>query len=440
MRQVLLVAPSAYPLGGVAIWLDYLLRELPAYGWEPTVGLVSGRWHDVERYVGVYPYLPYIRIDNPSGSAEGRRRALAAAIRRHRPEIVVGVNIADVYPACRRLRLQGEGWFRCVMALHGIVADLMDDLERHRDVVEDVIATNRLTCRLCSEVAQVLRERVHYAPYGVDTSSLGTIQRERRTRKGNGIPLRIVYVGRLDYAQKRVDVLPDILGHLDESGLDFRVEIAGEGPREGALREALAPWLASGRATMLGAVSSGNIGEVYARADVLLVTSSWETGPIVIWEAMAVGVPVVTSRYVGCGLEGALEHGENCLMFPVGDAREAARQLTKLEDPKVVGTLVQAGRRLVDERYSIPHSVAAWSRALQEIAASGSAADTSPECAPRPAGRLDRLLGTGPAETVRRCLGIAFAHHSPGGEWPHTLSRGVDGDCFMEIAEQMDGA
>lgn len=436
MPQVLFVAPSAYPLGGVAVWLDYLVRGLPAHGWTPTVALVSGTWHNVERYTNVYPELPWIAVDNPTGSAEGRRRALATTIRRHAPDVVVSVNIVDVYHACRRLRLEGGFNFRTSMALHGIAADLLGDLARHRGVIDGVIATNQLTGALCTELAGIEPNRVHYAPYGVAVETPGAVRQARHPAS----PLRIAYVGRLDDDQKRVQTIPEILRALDANGVDYHMDIVGDGPMKERLRDGLTPWIADGRATMAGTLPPEMLGErVYAQCDALLVTSSWETGPIVIWEAMAAGVPVVTSRYIGSGLENALKHNENCLMFSVGDALAAARQLEALTESGTANELAANARRLVVERYSIDRSVQAWAKALNSVAAAEPVSSETLPSAPRPAGRLDRLLGTRLAETVRRRFGIAFAHHSAGGEWPHSMGKWIESDRFLEDAARLDG-
>src|SRR6185503_3526342 len=116
--------------------------------------------------------------------------------------------------------------------------------------------------------------------------------------------------------------------------------IAGDGPARNSLLQALQPWIESGRVEYLGALAADQIGpQVFANADVFLLTSSWETGPIVIWEAMAAGVAVVSSRYIGSGLEGALQHEGNCLMFPVGDSEAAATQLARTRDVDLRGAL-----------------------------------------------------------------------------------------------------
>lgn len=432
-NRVMFIAPSAYPLGGVAVWLDYLTACLPAHGWEPVVGLVAGQWHNVDRYKAAYPELPVLTIESPTGSAEGRICTLMTAIEKARPDIVAGVNIVDLYAASQRLRTRGMP-LRTVMSLHGIAADLLGDLQREGKWLDAVIATNRLACKLCVEHAGMPSERVLYAPYGVDAGAIFALPRPPATGT-----LNIAWVGRLEQDQKRVDAVPEILQHLDLLGIEYLLRIAGDGPDRGPLLERLAPWLQTGRVEYLGAMPAEEVGKrVYAQSDIFLLTSSWETGPIVIWEAMAAGLAVVSSRYVGCGLEGALKHDENCLMFPVDCAEEAASQLARLCDTKFREGLVREGRRLVEDRYSIEKSVSAWVACLNNIMAMPPRQENCPIMQPRPAGRLDKLFGIGLGEAVRSMLGRRFEHTGPGGEWPHTAVMNGDEAALLEKAGLLD--
>ena len=58
---------------------------------------------------------------------------------------------------------------------------------------------------------------------------------------------------------------------------------------------------------------------------------------------MSRGVVVVTSAYIGSGLEGGLVDTENCLMFPIGDIEAAAKGIEKLQDPKLYAGLFSGG-------------------------------------------------------------------------------------------------
>jgi glycosyltransferase involved in cell wall biosynthesis len=433
---LLFVAPSAYPLGGVATWLEYLLPGLAQQGWQPVLGLVHGKWHDAAAYRRAYPALETVVIPNPTGSHEGRLLALTQAFGRLAPAAVIGVNIPDSYAAVARMRLRAQAAPRALMTIHGIQPDLYEDLGRFRAVLDGVACTNRLACRL-AEVNGMEPGRIHYAPYGVPLPpALEFNARE------DASPLRIAFVGRLEQWQKRVMDLPKIAAALAQQGVPFELLIAGAGPQEPQLRAALAQYSADGRVRFLGSLSSAQLSkEVYGQAHVLLLTSLWETGPLVIWEAMSHGLAIATSRYVGSVLEDGLHDDDNCLTFPVGDAALAADCLARLLDDAVRRRLAARALDLLESRYSRPRSIEAWSRCIEAVLSSPPRAAVAEPLPVQPAGRLDRSFGTGWGERLRRAAGISFAHGEPGGEWPHSYGRTpVDSAPFWQQAASLDAA
>src|SRR5262245_60807701 len=121
-EHILIVAPSAYPLGGVATWLDYIVRGLRQLGWQVTLGLTEGVFHNVDAYLTAHPVQDVIRIRSRTGTREGRVRSLCSAISAVAPGIVASANIPDVYSAAHRLKRGGFLNLRSVMTLHGIEA------------------------------------------------------------------------------------------------------------------------------------------------------------------------------------------------------------------------------------------------------------------------------------------------------------------------------
>jgi glycosyltransferase involved in cell wall biosynthesis len=418
----------------VQTWLDYLLPGLANRGWRPVLGLTAGRFHDVGRYLAVHPWDDWVSIVNPTGSAEGRIRALIRAVRRLRPQLVVSANIPDTYAAIERLRARRETSPYIVMSNHSIEAQYLNDARLWRHVLDGMVGTNRLTCRLAEECAGLEGSRVHYAPYGV-TCPPTPIRRVRHEG-----PVRIAYSGRLDDSQKRAQDIPAILDNLDVLGVDYEFQVAGGGPYEATLREQLQSRMETNRVRFLGVLDPAALNaHLYDWADVLLVTSCWETGPIVIWEAMARSLPVVSSRYVGSGLEGSLKDGHNCLLFPVGDVTAAAAQLRRATDPQVRAALTVHGYALVSERYTRERSVASWDCCLRAILQQPHG-ETRSQSKQRvaAAGRLDQWLGVGLGESVRGVLGVRFAHDSAGGEWPHTAAPGSDEKILLQKAAGLD--
>jgi len=429
--HVLFVAPSAYPLGGLATWLDYLLPGLEAKGWLATLGLAAGRFHDPERYLLAHPWHRVVRIPCRTGSREGRVRALEAAIAQLTPDLVASVNIPDSVEAAARRRAEGQP-VRAVLTMHGIQQDLVADAARCARMLDAVVCANRLAAELVTRTGS-FPERVFYAPCGVAASE------QLPDREPRGEILRLLYAGRLEHEQKRVlDVVP-ILSALDARGARWRLTIAGSGPAEAELRDHLAAAGLRGRVDFLGSVAHADLlDEVLPQADVLLITSLWETGPIVAWEAMAAGVVVASGRYIGSGQEASLRDEQNCLLLPLADPAAAAARIERLRDPLLFDRLRAGGLALVRARYTHAHSVAAWDSALRRIG--GLPVRVLPPLSPAPAaGRLDHLLGTGSGERLRHVLGRSFTHAEPGGEWPHSYSLGGDPQAFWDHARAVDG-
>lgn len=414
-RRILVLASAAYPLGGLATWMGGLLPGLEEAGWEATLGLVEGTHGSAAAFLARHPWHRSVAIPNPTGTVLGRRRALAGAIERVDPALVLVVNLESVYPAVQDLRARERWGGRLVMTLHGFTPGLIEDVRRFRTVLDGVVFSNALGVAALREWGYLAPERVLRAGYGV---SLPDALPEEEEAAG---PLEIVWAGRFEESQKRVADLVRIVSELEASGEPFRLHLAGSGPEEASLRERLAPALAAGRVLLHGELPRERVlGEVMRPGRVLLVTSSWETGPIVALEAVSRGMAVVTTDYVGCRAEALLRHGETALVFPVGDAEEGSRALRELADPGRRRALAGAAWREVSRRCSPRAALADWIAALESVLALPRLPRPLPPEPPGPAGRLDRWFGVRGAEMVRRLTGARVRHESAGSEWPHT--------------------
>lgn len=434
--RVLFVAPSAYTLSGLATWLDYLLPGLGERGWNVTLGLVEGpRHHKLRPYLSQHPFDAVMPIRCTTGTQRGRVRAVRQAVRRIRPDLVVTVNIPDALVATAAERDQCGLAVRAVMTCHGIQADLFADMRLLRNTIDAVVCTNRLACRFASHSGEIDPDRVHYAACGANVPVGNRLASQAS-------PFIIAYVGRLEQPQKRVHDLVPIAKQFAAQETHFRFLVAGNGEEEPAMRAATESAGLASHFEFLGLVSADQLPErVYRQADVVLVPSAWETGPIVVWEAMAQGAAVVSSRYIGSGAEGVLVDGENCLLFNIGDSEAAADQLLRLhQDRSLLDRLATAGRQLIQARYTHNASIERWDAVLRQVLSRPLRCGTETwQPASQVSGRLDRYLGTGLAETARRWSGRFPPDTGPGGEWPHTLSGAAyDNEGFWRLAASLD--
>jgi len=414
-RSLMLFAPSAYPLGGVATWISYLLPGLRARGWRPTLALTQGHWHDPGAYLANHPYAPAVSVPCGAGTQASRVREASRAIEQAAPDLVAIVNLPDVILAAAHLRCRGLFRGRIVAVEHGFARQSFIDMRALRVGIDAFVGTNKLTLELASRFASIAPSRVFYAPYGAARP------KAPRRNKRPAEMLTLLYVGRLEAEQKRIHDLPELAGELTRQGVVYRLLIAGGGSQEQTLRRSLRD---VENVEFLGVLDEARLCEtILPQADALLVLSDWETGPIVAWEAMAAGIPFVCSRYIGSGAERALVDGENCLMFPVGDMPAAATAIGRLRDPELTAKLSRAGTALVEQRYSREISIACWDEAFTSILALPPLGPSPIGLALKSAGRLDRWFGPRLGDGLRKALGRGYKHVEPGGEWPHLLTR-----------------
>jgi glycosyltransferase involved in cell wall biosynthesis len=423
------VFPSAYLHGGVQTWLDYIIPGLATIGWSVTAMVTDGDQHDARKYLHIHPFGNFYIVTNPTGSREGRVKSLLYALKTLQPDIVLCVNIIDVYFTVARLRFMGVRDLRVVMALHGFNGSFFADMALFKGILDGVISTNQLGVTAGATIGGMDPWRLFYAPCGVEIGNLPEVSFSDDT-------LSLLYAGRLDQNEKYIHDLPRILLALERRGVKYKLRLAGTGPDEAELRRALSHF--EGRVEFLGHLDEVSLNEnFYQPGAILVITSPSESGPLVAWEAMARGVTIVTSSYLGIASEGSFRSNHNCMVFPVSDTEAAAEAILKVRDIDYRKHLIQNGFDLVKRKYSHETSILAWHNALQKITKlpsqplSGNLVDSSES------GRLDRYFGTSIGEIIRKCFWIKYKHEDPGGEWPHSYSK-VDERAFRERLRLVD--
>ena len=180
--------------------------------------------------------------------------------------------------------------------------------------------------------------------------------RQDRNIRGAG-PLRLLTVGRL-VEKKGIGYVLEAVRRLQDAGLVVEYELAGEGPLRQRLEADARRLGVEQRVRFLGWRSQEQVREALDRAD-LLVAASVTAGnadeegiPNVLKEAMAVGVPVVSTRHGG--IPELVEHGVSGILVPERDPEALAAQLAELAaHPERRGELAAAGRALVERDYDI---------------------------------------------------------------------------------------
>ncbi|MGA9389587.1 MAG: glycosyltransferase family 4 protein [Candidatus Sulfotelmatobacter sp.] len=108
----------------------------------------------------------------------------------------------------------------------------------------------------------------------------------------------LLAVGRL-HAVKDHAFLVHACAQLRDLGLDFECLIAGEGPERRFLESLMRRNRLQDRVTLLGHVCREKMDSLYRQADLVVLTSRSEGIPLVLMEAMALGIIVVAPAITG---------------------------------------------------------------------------------------------------------------------------------------------
>jgi glycosyltransferase involved in cell wall biosynthesis len=199
-------------------------------------------------------------------------------------------------------------------------------------------------------------ERIHRIYNGLELAQF-------RRADFTSTPPLIVAIGRLISKKGFADLLCACRLFM-ERGKSFRCEIIGEGPLEQELREQIEHLELQSRVEMPGAKPQHEIREYLAAASVFALPSvidpvgGMDNLPTVIMEAMAAGLPVV-STVIG-GISEMVIQNETGILVPAGDIAALAGAIEKvIVDLSFARRLGEGGHQRALELFSIDKNVRA---------------------------------------------------------------------------------
>ncbi len=206
--------------------------------------------------------------------------------------IVAGIRVADP----RRWRMSIER--RCATRQNAIVC------------VSQSVET------FCRDVARFPPEKLTVIPNGIDTARYENITPADLTSLNIAPHHRLLLcLGRLD-TQKGLDWLLPLLPDLFKQLPEHRLLLVGEGPQRAQLQQQIQQLHLQDQVILAG--WRGDVPQILARSEMLLLSSRWEGMPNVVLEAMAAAKPVVVTRAEGTTeILGPLAAGQ---LIDAGDA------------------------------------------------------------------------------------------------------------------------
>ena len=347
MKVAVFTETAPPKVNGVVRRLDHTIQLLENAGDQVLVFAPAGgatQWHGAEVVHAPsipLPMYPEVSVGVPRPSHRSRLAKFA-------PDVVHAVNPAVL----------GAGGLLYARSLGiPVVASFHTHLPRYlrhyglglfEPLAWDLLRSlhNQAAINLCisEPIAQELRDRgVEHVQVawrgGVDTSLFhpGRRSRSMRGRLSGGKPEAplIIAVGRLS-AEKGLDLMAPMLDRLP----GVRLALIGDGPN----RPGLEHQLARRPVHFAGYLNGDELASAVASADALVFPSQTDTLGLVLLEAMAAGTPVIAANCGGA--PDVVRHGFNGLLFPPGNAVEAAAAVRRLLADDVSRELIRvAGRR-----------------------------------------------------------------------------------------------
>lgn len=397
------------PVGGIAVWTHTLATALAARGHEisvvtrstahPRVDFEGGVWvHRIPQrhHPGrEYPRLPDLSALVADWAFSAHDEVLR--IRARRGLHLVSAPIWDV----EGVACLADGTLPVVTSLHSTYKLVLpskrkwqDDKTYRRLHVDKLITAEawmlERSALILGNSAAIVRDIEAAYGLALDPARLrvvphGLAPEVPATPPARGPGTRILFVGRFE-TRKGIDILanaiPRVLQMQPEAHVvlvgDPEVDEDGRGPTHRPAIEALVARFPN-RVEMTGLLSRAALVEEYARADIFVAPSRYESFGLIFLEAMMHGAACIGTR-VG-GIPEVIEDGTTGLLVPPEDPVALAEALCRLlQDSQLRQRLGAAGLEAFRSRFS-----AARMAELVEASFASIRAAPPQGCAPIPA-------------------------------------------------------
>jgi colanic acid/amylovoran biosynthesis glycosyltransferase len=183
--------------------------------------------------------------------------------------------------------------------------------------------------------------------------------------RDGGPTARLLCVGRLTPAKCQV-LLVQACALLRDRGVPFQLTLVGAGPDRERVERAIAELGLQPHIALTGALNQEAVREQFAQADIFVLPSLAEGIPVVLMEAMASGVPCVTTPVNG--IPELIEHERTGLLARPGDVESLAGELQRLiADPTLRRRLALAAHDKLLADFDLDHNVAALGRIFDQF-------------------------------------------------------------------------
>lgn len=174
----------------------------------------------------------------------------------------------------------------------------------------------------------------------------------------------IIGVGRLE-EQKDFKTLIKAFAIFRHSNNNFKLMIYGDGPQKQELIDFVKVLKIEDSVIFSGFID--NIYEEMAKSKIFVLTSKFEGISNALMEAMALGLPSISTDCPIYGSRSLIKHGENGFLVDIGDYEKIAYYLTLLANDNVIYENVSRQSRDIKKTNSVNNIYSIWKEVLYNI-------------------------------------------------------------------------
>ena len=175
----------------------------------------------------------------------------------------------------------------------------------------------------------------------------------------------VVSVGRLDNFQKRYDVMIDSFKIFSQSHPDYILKLYGRGNDEEQIKTWAEESGVSDKIKFMGLTTQPM--QDIAKDGMFIITSDYEGISNSLLEAMAVGLPCVSTDHSPGGARLLISNGENGLLAPIGDAEALASAMARFADDSELAKKCGNKAKNVVERFAPKKIIDMWDEYLAKV-------------------------------------------------------------------------
>lgn len=346
--------------GGAERQIILLSNQLAQRGHEVTLCVLAEN-HSPYKIDDRVKIVDFSNVENNTGSSLGkilkRLHAFGKVVKHVKPDAIINYNLQSAYfclTLCKRQRgkviysERGDPYDAEYSGLLGKIRDItvkkMDGLvfqsEGARDFFPEDVRRKSIVIHNSVNVPQ--------EKYPIP------VEREKR----------IVNVGRL-HPQKNQKLLIEAFAQVSKAFPDYVLEIYGDGELHDELQRQIDEMGLSGRAFIHP--SRKDLWDCIHKASLFVLSSDFEGMPNALMEAMALGLPCVSTDCRPGGARSLIENGVNGFIVPVGDVASLSWAMSQCLSKKDVSERIAINARKIVETHSEEVVFDKWEEFLRQL-------------------------------------------------------------------------